>query len=171
MDFSKLQSVNNANPKGQNFKIKWNLAKQEFTLSEKLFQSMAVEYNSLRQFDLRDASAEGQELGVLTGVVLAVVPGDKGVFYKTNKGKTKGRRFKNSRLSNSCEELGILPENIDIIFEGHHEGNVMYKLVDSTWEESAEEEVVAESTPEPVLTEEPLPDVEVNVSETSNDRF
>lgn len=120
MDFSKLTAIRNANPAGQKFDLKWSKAKEEFRFSDKQFASMQLEYNSLTQFDHPDGR-----------VIIAVVPGNDGVFYKKQKGKVKGKRVKNGRLSKACEDAG-LDNNLTLVHLGADQGNEMYEIVSKT---------------------------------------
>ena len=138
-DFSKLTPINSANPKGQNFDIKWNVNKHEFTFSDKMFEKMTLEYNSLAQRnDMQTSMGEdGVEVQTVRGVFLFVCPGNDGVFHKKAKGKQKGKRFKNEKLSTTCIELGILPKDIAISYEGAFEDKEVYRLYASIKTEEA----------------------------------
>ena len=117
MDFSKLTMVSNANPSGQNFDLKWSKAKEEFRFSDKVFAQMQLEYNSLAQFE----NTENK-------VIIAVCPGNEGIFYKKQTGKVKGKRVKNGRLSQACEEAGLTTD-LSVKHLGTFEQKEMYEVV------------------------------------------
>jgi hypothetical protein len=130
MDFSRLQAVKTVNPTGQKFNIEWKPGKQSFRLSDAMFAKMDLEYNSLEQFDDIIVGEDGEN--ELVGVFLAVCKGNDGKFHKKQKGKQKGKAFKNIRLSETVEKLGITPELIDIEYKGANGTMEMYQLVKST---------------------------------------
>lgn len=174
MDFSKLTPVSNANPTGQNFVMKWNPAKEEFRFSDKQFNEMQLEYNSLTQFDHQDGNV----------IYLGVVPGNDGVFYKKTKGAAKGKRFKNGRLSQMCSEIGLDPKGLTLTHLGTN-GNVeMYELSSEVItppaaESAVEAESVSEERAEEIEAVDPAQmsigedsiETEVNHVEPINDKF
>ncbi len=161
MDFSKLTPVSNSNPTGQNFVMKWNPAKQEFRFSDKQFNEMQLEYNSLTQYDSTDGK-----------IYLGVCPESTGVFYKKTKGSSKGKRFKNARLSEACEVAGLDPKTLTITDLGTNGQIQMFEISSETKLEPAllseevpqEEEVVHELQPTPVV-EDDTKDLEADVNE------
>ena len=148
MDFSKLTMVSNANPTGQNFDLKWSKAKEEFRFSDKIFTQLQLEYNSLAQFE----NTENK-------VIIAVCPGNDGVFYKKQTGKVKGKRFKNGRLSQVCENVG-LSTDLTVKHLGTFELKEMYEIVNRV------SEPVTEEPKNPYLEEEEThTDVEQDLNE------
>jgi hypothetical protein len=146
MDFSKLVAVSNANPTGQAFDLKWSAATEKFRWSDRLFAEMQLEYNSLTQFATEDGT-----------VVIGVVPGNEGVFYKKQKGSAKGKTFKNAVLSAACTTAGLDKKTLTVINLGDNAGTSMYRIVDGTFngQDTAEEQVPEEATEEPTKDENP----------------
>jgi hypothetical protein len=128
MDFSRLQAVSKVNPVGQKFNIQWKPQKEMFRLSDKMFDNMKLEYNSLNQFNDFDENEK------LVGVYLAVCPGNSGLFHKKQKGKIKGKSFKNKELSKALTDLGITPDTIDIEYKGSNGNMEMYQLISTRTE-------------------------------------
>ncbi len=159
MDFSKLTMVSNANPTGQNFDLKWSKAKEEFRFSDKLFTKMQLEYNSLAQFE----NTENK-------VIIAVCPGNDGVFYKKQTGKVKGKRFKNGRLSQVCEEAG-LGTDLSVKHLGTHELKEMYEIVNRVSEEAEIPYPYAEKDGAQPTMEAELNEVEPVADATPKDQF
>jgi len=155
MDFSKLSPVNIVNPKGQNFKLKWYPTKQEFKFSNNLFAELQLEYNSLSQFDDPDGA-----------VFLAVCPGNAGVFYKKAQGRTKGKRFKNARLSETCQTLG-LPTDLDLRYVGDNNELKMYKVIPRVPSNTAPD--ASDEAEEQSIQEDPQMDIPATVEFTEND--
>ena len=164
MDFSKLTKVGNANPAGQKFDLKLSKAKEEFRFSDKLFAQMQLEYNSLAQFD----NTEGK-------VIIAVCPGNSGVFYKKSTGKVKGKRFKNSRLAQACEVAG-LPVDLSANHLGSFEDKEMYEIVsripagveDNPLLTKEEKSAISEDAHDEMIE---IGDEKVNDVEPVNDQF
>lgn len=131
MDFSNLKTVENANPTGQNFDIKWKVAKGEFIFSNAQFEKMSLEYNSLREFyGETETDAEGNKR--IDEVFIGVCPGNDGVFYKKSQGKGKGKKFKNVQLSNACTEAGLDYKTLSLLYKGNNNGVEMYQIIDET---------------------------------------
>jgi len=128
MDFSKLVAVGNANPTGQSFDLKWSAATEKFRFSDKLYATMQLEYNSLTQYETADKT-----------VVIGVVPGNEGVFYKKQKGSAKGKTFKNARLSQACTEAGLDKKTITVKHLGNNDGTEMYQIIDGNFVTESEE--------------------------------
>ncbi len=156
MDFSQLTAVGNANPTGQDFDLQWYKGKGEFRFSDKLFASMQLEYNSLTQFD----DPEGK-------IIIAVMPGNTGVFYKKNKGAAKGKRFKNIRLSEACDAAGFTTNKLTCEHLGSNNGAEYYEVKPA----GADQTPIEEAAEQPV-DDMPWPEEEAVASNvTPNDDF
>jgi hypothetical protein len=84
-------------PKEERFDLRRSNTKSgvRFTFTRRAFDRLELENNSAKQF-LQP-----------TSVVVAVMPGNSGIFLRnTNKG-AKGRAFKNDELSKALDERGI----------------------------------------------------------------
>jgi hypothetical protein len=153
MDFSKLVAVGNANPTSQAFDLKWSAQTEKFRWSDRLFAQMQLEYNSLTQFETND----GQ-------VIIGVVPGNDGVFYKKQKGSAKGKTFKNAVLSKACTDAGLDKKTLTVTSLGDNGGIAMYRIVDGMFvtgenatEEASQEPQQDIADENPYLEEENTP--------------
>ncbi len=118
MDLSKLTAVTTTNPQGQNFKLKFNPVKESITFSQKLFDEMQLEYNSLSQF-------KGDQENM---VVIGVCPGNSGVFYKKRTGK-KGKTVKSAELTKTLLDAKIKRGKLDLIKIGNLKNIEYYQIV------------------------------------------
>jgi hypothetical protein len=143
MDFSKLVAVSSANPTGQAFDLKWSAQTEKFRWSDRLFAEMQLEYNSLTQFATEDRT-----------VVIGVVPGNEGVFYKKQKGSAKGKTFKNAVLSAACTTAGLDKKTLTVTSLGDNAGVAMYQITDGSFVTKIEESK-AEATEEPTADDNP----------------
>lgn len=161
MDFSKLVKVGNSNPTGQSFDLKWSAATEKFRFSDKLYATMQLEYNSLTQYETADKT-----------VIIGVVPGNDGVFYKKQKGSAKGKTFKNARLSAACTEAGLDKKTITVKHLGDNNGIEMYQIIDGTHvTELKEEEVDQMQDEDPTANDNPYLQPEKNDVEPIKDEF
>ena len=161
MDFSKLVAVSNANPTGQAFDLKWSAATEKFRWSDRLYSQLQLEYNSLTQFMTEDNT-----------VIIGVVPGNDGVFYKKQKGSAKGKTVKNAVLSKACTDAGLDKKTLTVRSLGDNSGIAMYQIIDASFPtDKGNQEPQKDATDEanPFLEEETVE--EVNKVETFKDQF
>jgi hypothetical protein len=159
MDFSKLVAVSNANPTGQAFDLKWSAATEKFRWSDRLYSQLQLEYNSLTQFMTEDNT-----------VIIGVVPGNDGVFYKKQKGSAKGKTVKNAVLSKACTDAGLDKKTLTVKSLGDNNGIAMYQIIDGSMEVASKTPV---KEPKQDDTDEPNPFLEEETvgSENKDESF
>lgn len=84
-------------PKNEPFDLRRGTGKnsQKFTITTKAFEMLQMSANSAKQFNTADK------------VLLAIMPGNTGVFLKNTAKGAKGRSFKNEELAKALDDRGI----------------------------------------------------------------
>lgn len=169
MDYSKLEFVSKANPRGAletSYDIKIiNRDTARFQITEHAFRKYGFGTQGAIQINGKDE------------VFIAVVENEQAVFLKnTKKGLDKSRKFKNVRLLQKLEDLKIQDDLLHLKFVETYEGMDIYKVMEGirTSEETAAatSETIAETevpSEDPALPEsEPAPEPE---AEEEDDPF
>jgi len=149
MDLSQFQKVTRANtikfPARQDFDIKFDSKTGRFKISEKIFEDLSLEDNSLIQYNNFNEPDKG--------VFLHVVPGNTGIFLKKHGSKSKGRAFKNNELEKALEELNMAVDEYvyyTVEYISMVNDSPMYKIVidDERYKRLIAKEEEPESAPE-----------------------
>jgi hypothetical protein len=137
MDFSKVKIIEKANPRKPEvvkekvskptFHLKVDYAKQKMIFSPVLFEQIQLEHNSL-----------AQAIGPDGELLLLVMPGNTGVFAKTQAKGAKGRSFKNIKFVASLQEKGWNGGKFNLELLGEHEGTLYYSVVPFITDETEE---------------------------------
>lgn len=105
-------------PKNEPFDLRRSTTKtgERFTFTRKSFETLQIGPNSAKQFNTADS------------VVVAVMPGNTGVFLKNTAKGGKGRAFKNDELAKALDERSISARAFAFEFIGEEAGARYYKL-------------------------------------------
>lgn len=152
MDFSKVKIIEKPNPrkpevvkeKKPTFHLKVDYTKQRMTFSSVLFDQLQLEHNSL-----------AQGIGPDNELLLLVMPGNAGMFAKSQAKGAKGHSFKNIKFVQDLQNRNWLGGKFNLDFVGEHESILYYSVVPFGDAEAAAEP--AEEQPEeqePEISEE-----------------
>lgn len=89
---------------------------ERFTFTRKAWDRLAIGDNSAKQFNTAN------------GVVVAIMPGNSGVFLKNTKKGGKGRAFKNDELAKALDDRGITGKRFSFRTLGEKDGAKYYSL-------------------------------------------
>lgn len=88
----------------------------KFTWTPKAFEELQLATNSAKQFNTADK------------VIVAVMPGNTGVFMKNTQKGNKGRSFKNEELAKALDERNITAVRFAAQLVGEKDGARYYNL-------------------------------------------
>lgn len=105
-------------PKNEPFDLRRGVEKnsQKFTFTPKSWNELQLATNSAKQFNAPDK------------VIVAIMPGNTGVFLKNTAKGQKGRAFKNEELAKALDERGITAIRFGMLPIGEKDGARYYVL-------------------------------------------